>query len=402
MNKTNKIIYLDNASATILDKEVLKKMHSSYLKFYANPSAIHEGGLEVKKVIEESRTKIASSLKAHTNEIIFTSGATESNNLAIIGLLNKLNSKYKKPHIITSQIEHASVLEVVKDLEKQNKIEVTYLEVDENGFISLVELKKSLKENTVLVSVMYANNEIGVIEPIKEIAKTIRHFRKNKTKENHLPYLHTDMTQGVNYLEIEVEKLGIDMASFNAAKIYGPKGIGALYKKRSVHIESLIKGGDQEFGIRSGTLNAANIIGFASALEITLSFQNSEIKRLTKLRESFIKNLKKVFAKHDVDLKINGHDKDTLPNIVNVTFDRIPSDLFLVELSMKGVYVSEKSACKSEEKKNSHVIEALYGKDKGSLNSIRFSFGRDTKKEDLDFTIKTIDNILKKLKVWYK
>ncbi len=399
--KNKKIIYLDNASATEIDKEVLKTISKSLKEDFYNPSSISEGGISVNEKIKNSRNKIAQMFSSLADEIFFTSGATESNNLAILGTLNNFQNIFTKPHIISTKVEHASVLEVLLTLEKENKIELSLLEVDEKGSLDIRELKKNLKDNTILVSIMYANNEIGTIFDIKEIAKTIRHFRKNKKQNNNFPYLHTDATQATNYLNMNVISLGIDLLSLNAGKIYGPKGIGILYKKRNIEIGAVFKGGDQEEGLRPGTLNAPLILGFEKALEITNKIKEKEVIRLTKLRNQFYLKLKKVFQKHDIEIRLNGSLEERLPNNLNISISKIPSDLFLVELSMRGIYLSEKSACKTGEKKSSHVLNALYKEQNSQNESLRFSLGRATKKEDLDFVIKSIDEILKKLKSWY-
>lgn len=399
--KNKKIIYLDNASATKIDKEVLQTISKSLKEDFYNSSAISEGGIAVNQKIKNSRNKIADLIFALPDEIFFTSGATESNNLAILGTLNNFSNIFTKPHIISTQVEHASVLEVLLALEKENKIELTLLEVDERGNIDIKELKKNLKENTILVSIMYANNEIGTIFDISEIAKTIRHFRKNKTHNKNLPYLHTDATQATNYLNMNTPSLGVDLLSFNAGKIYGPKSIGVLFKKRDIEIKALLKGGDQERGLRAGTLNAPLILGFAKALEITNKIKDKEVARLTKLRNQFYLKLQKVFKKYNLEIRLNGDLENRLPNNLNISIEKIPSDLLLVELSMRGIYLSEKSACKTGDKKNSHVLEALYKNKNQNLSSLRFSLGRENTKEDLEFVIKSIDEILKKLKSWY-
>lgn len=399
--KNKKIIYLDNASSAKIDPEVLKTISKSLKEDFYNSSAIHEGGILVNQKIKESRKKIANYLSASSNEIIFTSGATESNNLAILGTIYNFQKTFAKPHIISTKIEHASVLELLINLEKENRIELTLLDVDENGNLNIKELKKNLKENTILVSIMYANNEVGNIFDIKEIAKTIRHFRKNKNTNNNLPYFHTDATQATNYLLMNVLNLGVDLMSFNSAKIYGPKGIGVLYKKTNVEIKSLFYGGDQEFGLRPGTLNTPLILGLEKAVEVTNKIKDIEVIRLTKLRNQFYAKLQKVFAKHNLEIKLNGSLERRLPNNLNISVSEIPSDLLLVELSMRGIYLSEKSACKTGEKKSSHVLDALYKNQNHKNQSLRFSLGRETVKEDLDFVILSIDQILKKLKSWY-
>ena len=332
--KKSKKIYLDYASATPLEKDVLFVMNKIFKENFANSSAIHDLGVQSKNILSESRKNIAKIIDAHQNEIIFTSGSTESNNLAITGIITK-----NLPHVITSNIEHSSVLEVFKYLTENKLAEVTYVPVERSGIIDPKKIKKVMRKETILVSVMYANNEIGTIQPIKEIAKESRHFNKlNNTKV----LLHTDATQAINYLEINVEKLGIDMMSFNAGKIYGPKGIGALYIRRRTPVRKIIFGGDQEFGMRAGTENLASVVGFANALEITEKIKEKENKRLKKLQDYFIKKLQNL----EKGIVLNGDLENRLPNNINITIPKIPSDLLVIELSARGIMVSAKSACK--------------------------------------------------------
>lgn len=403
MEKSKKI-YLDNAAATSIEPKVLSAMVKILKEDYANPSAIHDLGVISKNKLEESRKKIADILKAHKDEIVFTSGATESNNLAILGILenlekNKNEDKNFVPHVITTNIEHPSVLETCKYLEKNKKAEVTFVSVEENGIIDVKKIKKTIKSNTVLVSVMYANNEIGTIQPIQEIVKEIRHFNKINNKK---VLFHTDATQAVNYLSVNTEKLGMDLMSFNSGKIYGPKGVGVLYIKRKANssISKILFGGEHEFNLRPGTENLANIVGLTEALKITEKIKNKESARLISLRNYFIEKLLNLNADKKINININGDLENRLSNNVNITISKIPSDLLVLELSARGIFVSEKSACKSGEKASSHVIKAICSR-KDSTSSLRFSMGRQTKKEDLDYVIKCLVQILKKLEKWY-
>ncbi len=394
--KKSKKIYLDYASATPIEKDVLLVMNKIFKENFANSSAIHDLGVQSKNILSESRKNIAKIIDAHQNEIIFTSGSTESNNLAINGVIKNSTRLLKNfPHIITTNIEHSSVLEVCKYLTENKLAEVTYVPVERSGIVDPKKIKKVMRKETVLISVMYVNNEIGTIQPIKEIAKEIRHFNKlNNTKV----LLHTDATQAINYLEINVEKLGIDMMSFNAGKIYGPKGIGALYVRRRTPIEKIIFGGDQEYGMRAGTENLASVVGFAKALELTEKIKEKENnKRLKKLQDYFIKKLQNL----EKDIVLNGDLENRLPNNINITIPKIPSDLLVIELSARGVMVSAKSACKSGEEGESYVIKAIKPEADQENGSIRFSLGRSTTKEDLDFTLKSLKQILTKLKKWY-
>ncbi|MEK7069245.1 MAG: cysteine desulfurase family protein [Patescibacteria group bacterium] len=394
MPKSNKI-YLDYASATPVDSAVSTVMAKYSKENFANPSAIHDAGVKVKKILDESRKKVGEFLGAHHDEIIFTSGATESNNLAILGIVNA--TKEKIPHIVTTNIEHASVLEVCKYLEQTKKASITYVEVEKNGIVDFKKIRKALKINTILVSVMYANNEIGTIQPLQKIAKEIRHYKKINNKKI---LFHTDATQAINYLEIRAEKLGVDLLSFNSAKIYGPKGVGVLYVKRGTSIEKIIFGGNQESDLRPGTENIVNIVGLVEALKITEKIKEEETKRLIRLRNYFFEKLSPFI--------INGDLENRLPNNINITIPNIPSDLLIIELSARGIMASAKSACKTGDGKASHVIQAIRKKanlshqNKMEVNgSLRFSLGRNTSKRDIDITIKALFEIWNKLKKWY-
>ena len=389
-------VYLDYASSALLGE--------------ANGGAIHELGVKEKNKLEGARGKIAEILNVHHDEIIFTSGATESNNLAILGLVQN----FKKPHIVTTNVEHSSVLEVCRHLEKTKQAEVTYVAVEKNGIVDPQKIRKALQPNTVLVSVMYANNEIGTIQPIREIAKEIRHYNKINSKKI---YFHTDATQAVNYLPIKVEQMGVDLLSFNGAKIYGPKGVGVLYVKRNTPLGKIMFGGDQEFGLRPGTENVVLATGLAEALQNTENIKVKEIKRLTVLRDYFITSLHQIFPRvtlprilggtladkkfNEAAFFINGDLENRLPNNINITIPNIPSDLLVIELSAKGIMASSKSACKSSDKEGSYVIKAIRPEANPEIGGVRFSLGRRTTKQDIDHTIKALVQILTKLKKWY-
>lgn len=384
-------IYLDYASAAPMDSRVAAAMARAAGEDFSNPSAIHAGGLAAKKILEDSRKKIADILSAHADEIFFTSGATESNNLAIVGMVASF-----LPHIVTTNIEHASVLEACRQLEKEKRAKVTYVPVEPSGIVDPKKIAKAIRPDTVLVSVMYANNEIGTMQPIAEIAKAIRHYRKNH-KNSSYPYFHTDATQAVNYLPIGVERLGVDLLSLNAAKIYGPKGVGALYKKRRVRLAPLAAGGDQESGLRPGTENVAGAAALARALALTERLKEKESKRLAALRDHFFKKLRALSPK----IICNGDLARRLPNNVNITVPGIPSDLLVIELSARGIYASAKSACKSGDGKASHVIQAINPAIKDTDGSLRFSLGRQTAKADIDSTVRALREIFAKLDKWY-
>ncbi len=424
----NRKIYLDHAGATPLDKRVTHKMALYEKRFFANPTAIYEDGVKVRNVIEDGREKIARLINAHSDEIIFTGSGTESDALAILGLIANYrllitDEKKEKiiPHIVTTKIEHPAVLENCKMLEEREEAEVTYISVLKNGIVNLEELKDSLKENTILVSVMYANNEIGTIQPIEEIAKIIRHFKKVRQENRReralpqesprqglpepiFPLFHTDACQAMNYLFTEnIEKLGVDLMTWNSSKIYGPKGIGVLYKKRGVLLSPLYTGGGQEFGLRSGTESVSLASGVAEALAITNKMKKSEVDRLTKIRDYGIKKLLSLSSETGYKIILNGDKDNRLPNNINISIRGISSELLVIELSARGISVSEKSACKSDDDDKSYVIGAIRKicpKDGVEEGSLRISLGRCNKMRDMDVLYSELKVILDKYKGW--
>lgn len=371
---TKKRIYLDYAASTPLDKNVKKEMDAAE-SFFGNPSSIHEEGRRAKKIIEESRKKIAEILGAKSGEIIFTSGGTESDNLAIFGVARY----FKKGHIITSKIEHSAVLEPCRQLEKEG-FKITYLPVDKNGFVNPEDVKRALRDDTILISIIYANNEIGTIQPIREISKT-----KEKA------YFHIDACQASEYLNLKVETLGVDLLTANSSKVYGPKGIGFLYKKSGVKISPEILGGGQEGGMRSGTESIMLAVGLAKALEIAQKKRNKESSRLLKLRNYFIDEV----LKNITETELNGSKKDRLPNNVNFYFKNCNAESLVVKLDIKGIACSSGSACSAALCIPSHVITALGKEWNAALSSVRFSLGRQTNKKELDCVIKIICETLK-------
>lgn len=377
---------------------------------FANGSAIHKDGVLVRKVIEGARDVVARSFHAHRDEIIFTSGGTESDQLAILGVLEAWKKNNPEavvlPHIITTEIEHPAIRELCNHLVETKKADVTFVSVQSNGIVDPADIKKELRAETILVSVMYANNEIGTIQPIAEIAKTIRHFKKQSSSSdlrtpNFYPVFHTDAAQAINYLSIDVEKLHVDLLSCNGSKIYGPKGVGVLYKRRGVPFQSPFSGGGQEFGFRSGTENGAGIVGLAKALSITESIKETESARLTALRNYFIDQLEHYNILHNVIMSLNGDREERLPNNVNISVSGISSELLVLELDARGIAVSAKSACQSDDPDESYVIKAISPELSHDNGSIRFSFGRGTTKNEVERTIKVFISILTKLRKWY-
>jgi cysteine desulfurase len=393
----NKRVYMDHASGTACSEKVFTEMKPFFMDNFYNPGGIYAEALKARQIIEESRGTVADILKSRPEEIIFVDGATEANNMAIIGSVRVWQKKNpnKRPHVITTVIEHAAVLEACKYLERES-VDVTYLDVDASGIISLKELKASLTENTVLISVGYVNGEIGTIIDVRAIMKTIRNYRK--VNSTFYPYVHSDAVQAINYVhEIGVPQLGIDLMTINASKIYGPKKIAVLYIRNKVKINSIVFGGNQESGLRSGTENVPYIVGFAAALRETRTLQKSEYERLSFLQKYAEEKIINIFP----GLRINSRAANKIPNIINITFPNISHEEVIIRLDAKGIMASVKSACKAGEDGDSHVIRSIT-EDDLETGSIRFSFGRLTTKEDIDFMIKQLKKIIEEMNHVYK
>lgn len=393
-----KKIYLDNASTTPIGKEVRKAMDKYMADEFGNPNSIHRMGVVAKNAVENARKSVASGFNSHSDEIIFNSGGTEGNNAAIFGVFNHLRKngmKYSDMRAVTTNIEHSSVLECFKELERRG-VGVDYVPVGENGIVDPMTIKKLLRPETVLVSVMYANNEIGAIQPIKEIAKVIRDFRKNlkaisyKLTANSFPFFHTDACQAPLFLNLNVQELGVDLMTVDGQKIYGPKGIGALFVKRGILIEPIIFGGGQERGLRSGTENVPLIVGLAKAIEIAGRNKTKNIERLSKLRDHFIKKIEEKIPQ----VVLNGDKIQRLPNNINISIPGIDPEFVVLELDEKGIICSTKSACLKDES-TSYVIEALGRDKKYAQSSLRFSLGLATTKKDIDYVVKTLTELIK-------
>lgn len=384
-------IYLDHASATPIDPKVVDYFSTISKTHYANAGAIHAKGLEAKKLLETSRKKIADLLHIRTNEIFFTSGGTESNNLAIFGVIAafKKNNPGVQPHIVATTIEHASVLEPIRALEKQGVL-VTYVPVGEDGIVSAKEIKKALTKNTALVCVMYANNEVGSVQPIRDIAKGIEKWKE--AEKSSYPYLFTDACQATNYLSTDISKLHVDLLSCNSSKIYGPKGVGLLYVKSGTLIEPILYGGGQEKNLRSGTESVPLVAAFAQALEKTLSISNNETERLSTLRDVFFKNVSKTIP----NIKIWGSRVDRLPNNINISIPGIYSEEIIIGLDAAGFGVSSKSACGMSDDAGSYVILALGGTEQESKESVRITLGRSTTKAHLDSLLLALEHIVER------
>ena len=377
-----KKVYLDSASTTYVSNQVLQEMLPVFGEVYGNSSSLHSFGRDALNLLDEARAKIASSIGAKTNEIYFTSGGTEANNWAILGLARA--NKDKGKHIITSSIEHSSVLDACKVLEKEG-FEVTYIPVDKNGFIKLEALLHAMRKDTILVSIMTANNEVGTIQNLNAIARSV---------EEKGIIFHTDAVSAFGNINIDVSKLPIDSMSISAHKIYGPKGIGALYVKKGVKIESLVVGGNQEYGKRAGTTNVAGAIGFAKACELATKDITLNAQRIRKLRDYFTNQVMDRIE----NVHLNGHLIQRLPNMVNLSFEFCERESLLLMLDMKGIAVSTGSACTSGSLLPSHVLRAMGLPNELCTTALRFSFPKNITKEDIDYVVDELARAVKKLR----
>ena len=377
-----KELYFDNAATTRVDEEVLKAMIPYLSDNYGNPSAIYGVARKSKKALEEAREEIASIINCDPQEVYFTSGGSESDNTAIKGIARA--NKNKGNHIITSKIEHPAVLETCKSLEKEG-FEVTYVSVDENGILNIDELKNSIKENTILISIMYANNEIGTIQNIKQIGEIAR--SKNI-------YFHTDAVQAAGILDIDVEKQNIDSLSISSHKFYGPKGIGVLYVKKGIKFESIIDGGHQERKKRAGTENVASIVGMAKAMQIAKNMIKEHSSKLKELRDYYEEQI----LKNIPYVKINGDIENRLPGTSNISFRFIEGEGLLLNLDLKGICASSGSACTSGSLDPSHVLLAIGLPHEIAHGSLRISIGKYNTKEEIDILVENLIEIVKRLR----
>ena len=379
-------LYLDYAATTPLNEEVLEEMLPFLKESFGNPSSLYFLGQKAKKAIETAREKVASFLNAKKREIIFTSSGTESNNLAFFGIVGKNSSA----HIITSQIEHPSILQPCKELEKKG-IKVTYLPVDTKGTIDIFALKNAIDKNTLLVSIMHANNEIGTIQPLEKISSIIQEKKKQLKKEI---YFHTDAVQSASLLPIDVEKLKIDLLTLSSHKIYGPKGAGALFVRKNTPFFPIILGGGQEMGLRSSTENVPAIVGFGKACFLA---KKNRKKRREKLL-SIQKILKEKLFEKVPHLVLNGHPVHRLPNNIHITVKYIEGEAMLYHLDKEKIFVSTGSACSSSTLLPSHVLLAIGIPKELAHSSLRITFGEKTTKQDIEHFLNTFPKIAKNLR----
>lgn len=377
-----KKVYLDYAATTPVDPEVIAAMEPYYFEKFGNASSLHAYGQEAKKALEDSRQVLADFIGAEPEEIVFTSGGTESDNFALLGSAYSLEKKGN--HIITSVIEHHAVSEPVKFLERKG-FKVTYLKVDKNGLVCEDDLKKAITDKTILISVMHANNEIGTLQPIEQLGKI--------AKEKGV-YFHTDAVQTVGHIPVNVKELNVDLLSLSAHKFYGPKGVGALYIRKGTRLEAFLRGGDQERGRRASTHNIPGIVGLARAIELCQNRIEGEIKFQTSLRDKLIREIPARIP----EVRLNGHLQKRLPNNVNFSIKYIEGESILLSLDMLGIACSTGSACTSSSLEPSHVLLAI-GLDHATAHgSLRITIGRFTSESDVDYLLEKLPAVVQKLR----
>jgi len=405
-----KKIYLDYAATTPVDKDVLKEMLPYFSEKFGNAMSIHSFGQEALQAVDSAREKIANFFGASPAEIIFTSGATESNNIAIKGVLKSYYSQFptnyelsthvritknKKPHIITTAFEHHCILDSCKAVEREGLAEVSYIKPGKDGVIKISDIKKAIKSNTVLISIMYVNNEIGTVAPIEKIGKLIKKTNALKKEKDFKIIFHTDATQAVNYFDCTVEKLGVDLLSMSAHKIYGPKGVGMLYVKKGTAIKKIQDGGDQEYKMRAGTHNVPGIVGFGKAIE---KIQDTKTKKqnnsVLKLRDHLIEKVLREIP----DATLNGSRVKRSPNNANFSFKDVEGEGLLLSLDMEGVACSTGSACSSGALSPSHVLLSIGLKAEQAHGSLRLTIGKYTTKQEINIAIKKLKVIIERLR----
>jgi cysteine desulfurase len=377
-----KRIYLDYAATTPVRKEVVKEMLPYFSDKFGNPSSLHSFGLEAKAAVSNARKTIANVINAEEDEIIFTSGGTESDNLAIKGVAYA--NKDKGNHVITSKIEHHAVLNTMKELEKEG-FKVTYIPVDKYGQVNPTDVENAITDDTILISIMHANNEIGTIQPISQIGKI--------AKKNDVIF-HTDAVQSFCHLPIDVDKFNVDLLSISSHKIGGPKGVGALYVRKGTPIKPLFHGGPHEFNKRAGTENVPGIVGFGKAAEIASKEMKKESVRLARLRDRLIKSVLSSIP----GVRLNGHPKNRLPNNVNFGFIGVEGEALLLMLDSIGVAASTGSACSSHDLSPSHVLLALDPDPVKAHGSLRFTLGYETTEEEINYVIKMLPGVVEKIR----
>lgn len=389
-----KRVYMDHAATTPVDKRVLEEMLPFFTEKYGNPSSLHSFGREAHDALEKARKNVAKVINADKDEIFFTSGGTESDNIAIKGTAYRMKEEitdYKGSHIITSSIEHPAVMETCRHLEKMG-FKVKYLPVDKYGIVSIDELKNSISKETFLISIMHANNEIGTIQNIDDIGKI--------AKEHNIVF-HSDAVQSIGKIPVDVKKMNVDMLSMSSHKIHGPKGVGALYIKKGVKLQPIVQGGGHEKNLRSGTENISGIAGFGKACELAKTRLNKDAEHLTNMRDKLIKNVLNIEESY-----LNGHPTMRLPNNAHFRFTGIEGEALILSLDEKGVAASTGSACSSKKLLPSHVLMAIGLNEVEAHGSLRLTLGRENTEDEvkyvIDILLGIVENLRKMSPLWGK
>jgi len=395
--------YLDNAATTAVDPQVLAAMQPYFSQKYGNASEPHRWGQEARVALDQARDQVATFLGAKSGEIIFTAGATESINFAHKGLIEALFQKFsssnfqfsRKLHIITSSIEHKAVLETCRHLEKRGWVQVTTLPVDKYGLVKAADVAKAIKPNTVLVSVMYVNNEVGTVQPVAAIGKLLKKLNQLRVMSHQPPvYFHTDATQAAQYLDCQVDQLGVDLLSLTGHKIYAPKGIGALYVRQGTPLVRQLDGGGQEFNTRAGTENVPYIVGLGAAIErVSRVDQDTKLTKIIKLRDKLIKGVLQIPG-----AVLTGHPIKRAPHIASFAFRGAEGEAILLYLSEKGIAAASGSACTSGQLQASHVLTAMGVKPELVHGSLRLSLGKDNTEAEVNYVLQTLPVVIKKLR----
>ena len=392
-------IYLDYAATTPVDPKVLKAMLPYFSEKFGNPMSVHNFGQEAMEAVDNTRAQVAEFFGANPSEFVFTSGATESNNLAIKGSLAAYyavdHKNNAKPHIITTQFEHHCVLNACKKIEKDRRAQVSYIAPDKEGIVSARDIEKAIQPNTILISIMYVNNEIGTVQPIAEIGKMLKKINIERAKKNWPRILfHTDATQAVNYFGCKVDELGVDLLSMSGHKIYGPKGVGLLYIRKGTPIKRIQDGGDQEYKMRAGTHNVPGIVGLGEAISVISNQQPAISKKIQSLRDYLIKKVLQEIPKS----YLNGSIEKRSPNNAHFRFDNVEGEGLILSLDMEGIAASTGSACSSGTLEPSHVLLSLGLRHEQAHGSLRITLGKHTSKGEINTLIKKLKEIVERLR----
>ncbi|MDZ7611225.1 MAG: cysteine desulfurase family protein [Candidatus Moranbacteria bacterium] len=393
-----KNIYLDHAATTPIDGQVANAM-SPYLSHdFGNPSSVHSMGREAMSAVKSSRENIAGLLNSAPEEIIFTSGATEANNLVVFGLIRGLEKEKKgqKMHVITSTIEHPAILKCFQFLEAEGKVEVSYVPVNNKGIVESEVLKQNIQDNTVLISIMYVNNEAGSVQPIQQIGESVKNIKKTRAQQNNaFPlYFHTDAVQAANFFSCNVKELKVDMLSLSGHKIYGPKGMGVLFADKDVPLSPIQLGGGQENGRRAGTSNVPGIVGMSQALTLAAENKERNFKKIKENRDLLVNNIKQYIP----DITFNGDLETTSPSHANITFHGVEGESVLLDLDFNGVAVSTGSACSSDNLRASHVLLAMGIAEEDAHGAIRFTLGKNNSEQEINKVTEILPGIIDRLR----